>query len=626
MQGAEFDFARSEDKDATSEAKIRQLAEAYLAKARRNGGEGGAIDAIKDYFENISADLRGVEQGRLAAESSHLEALQAFAECAYRRPLSQKDRDELLVFYRSLREEDGLDHEEAVRDTVVSVLMSPYFCYRIDPTEADERATTAELTNRMGGAAVTSPSPQKEERAGERRTNAAALKASLAKRHEEPGVGGEAGPPPPHEPGPLTPSLSPSEGERVSARTGEGVVHGFKARTNISSNSHPVPLPLGGGEGGRRAGEREDRAAGVETHNAMAVSWKRRPLSNYALASRLSYFLWSSMPDEHLLARAAAGDLHRPEVLVAEARRMLQDDRVRGLATEFGSNWLDFRRFEEHNSVDRERFRSFNNELRQSMFEEPIRFFLALVRQDRSVLDFLYADYTFVNPVLAKHYDMLDLEVASNEWARVDNAGRYERGGLLPMSVFLTKNAPGLRTSPVKRGYWVVRRLLGEQIPPPPPSVPELPNDEVKLGDLTLRETLARHREDKSCAGCHVRFDSLGLVFEGYGPVGELRVKDFGGRPVDNRATFPGGSEGAGLDGLRNYLREHRQEEFLDNLCRKLLVYALGRSLLLSDDATLQDMRAKLAANGYRFSSLVESIVTSPQFLTKRSHDDLAKK
>jgi len=242
------------------------------------------------------------------------------------------------------------------------------------------------------------------------------------------------------------------------------------------------------------------------------------------------------------------------------------------------------------------------------------------------VLDFLYADYTFVNPVLGKHYGMPDLNIHSNEWVRVNDADRYERGGLLPMSVFLTKNAPGLRTSPVKRGYWVVRRLLGEQIPPPPPTVPELPSDETKLGDLTLREALARHREDKSCAGCHARFDALGLVFEGFGPVGERRDKDFAGRLVDTHATFPGGSEGAGVDGLRRYLREHRQQDFLDNLCRKLLVYALGRSLLLSDDGIIDDMRAKLAANGYRFSSMVETIVTSPQFLTQRDADVLTNR
>ena len=188
------------------------------------------------------------------------------------------------------------------------------------------------------------------------------------------------------------------------------------------------------------------------------------------------------MPDEELLARAAAGDLQKPEVLVAQARRMLKDERARGLATEFAGNWLDFRRFEEHNAVDRERFPSFNNELREAMFEEPVRFIEDVIRNDRSVLDLLYANHTFVNPVLAKHYGMPEVAGDADRWVRVDDARQYGRGGLLPMAVFLTQNAPGLRTSPVKRGYWVVRRVLGETIPPPPATVPELPSDEAKLG------------------------------------------------------------------------------------------------------------------------------------------------
>jgi hypothetical protein len=482
MQGEEFDFARSEDKDSISEAKIRQLAEVYLAKARRNSGSAVAIGAIEDYFKNISANIRRVEQARLAAESKHVQALQSFAERAYRRPLSQADRDDLLTFYRSLRANDALNHEEAIRDTLVSVLMSPRFCYHVEPAHTDSTAS----------------------------------------------------------------------------------------------------------------------------------KWKAQPLPDHALANRLSCFLWSSMPDAELLARARAGDLHRPRVLLAQTRRMLQDNRIRRLATEFGGNWLDFRRFEEHNAVDRERFKTFNNELREAMFEEPIRFFVDVVRRDRSVLDFLYANDTFVNPVLARHYGIFTFR--SNEWTHIEDARPYGRGGLLPMSVFLTKNAPGLRTSPVKRGYWVVRRLLGEQIPPPPPKVPELPNDETQLGDLTLREVLARHREDKACAGCHSRFDGIG----------EERGRDLAGRWVDTRATFPGGSEGNGLDGLRDYLKEHRQDEFLDNLCRKMLSYALGRTLLLSDDATIDNMRAKLVANRYRFSTLIETIVISPQFLMRRVSDDLA--
>ena len=357
----------------------------------------------------------------------------------------------------------------------------------------------------------------------------------------------------------------------------------------------------------------------------LGVGTGRRSLTDDELASRLSYFLWSSLPDAELLKVAAEGRLHRKDVLIQQTARMLKDHRVRGLATEFGGNWLDFRRFEEHNSVDRRRFPSFTDELRRSMFEEPIRFFVDVAQRDGSVLEFLNAKHTFVNPPLAKHYGMPVHAKAGSKWWRVDNADANGRGGVLPMSVFLTKNAPGLRTSPVKRGYWVVRRLLGERIPPPPPNVPELPEDESKLGDLTLRQTLAKHRENKSCAGCHNRFDSIGLAFESFGPIGEHRSTDLGGRPVNTAATFPGGHEGRGLKDLQDYLQQHRQDEYLESLCRKLLSYALGRSLVLSDELLIREMRAKLAADDNRFSSLVRTIVTSPQFLNKRGGDHLAR-
>lgn len=343
------------------------------------------------------------------------------------------------------------------------------------------------------------------------------------------------------------------------------------------------------------------------------------PLPSHALASRLSYFLWASIPDAELLAAAASDDLQKPAVLVAQARRMLRDPRARNFATEFVGHWLDFRRFEEHNAVDRERFPSFDSDLRQAMFEEPIRFLTDLIQENRSVLNLLYADYTFVNPPLAQHYGMPVPAGDKDHWVRIEGAQRYDRGGLLPMAVFLTANSPGLRTSPVKRGYWVVRRVLGERIPPPPPTVPELPADEAKLGNLTLRETLARHRDDKACAGCHERFDAFGLVFEGFGAVGERREKDFGGRPVDTRAEFAGGQVGTGVSGLREHIRGHREADFVDNLCRKLIAYGLGRSLLLSDDPLVAEMKRRLAANEHRFGVLVEAIVESPQFRNRRS-------
>ncbi len=251
------------------------------------------------------------------------------------------------------------------------------------------------------------------------------------------------------------------------------------------------------------------------------------------------------------------------------------------------------------------------------MFEEPLRFFEDVARNDRPVTEFLFGNHTFVNGPLAKHYG-IDPPENPGDWVRLENAGQHGRGGLLPMSVFLTRNAPGLRTSPVKRGYWVVRRLLGEHIPAPPPDVPELPADEAEAGELTLRQALEKHREDPNCAACHARFDSFGLVFEGYGPIGELRTADLGGRPVETHAEFPGGGEGSDLADLKNYLRESRQPDFIGNLNRKLLSYGLGRSLIPSDDATLRTMRDRLSAEDHRFSALVVTIVTSPRFLHKR--------
>jgi Protein of unknown function (DUF1592)/Protein of unknown function (DUF1588)/Protein of unknown function (DUF1587)/Protein of unknown function (DUF1595)/Protein of unknown function (DUF1585) len=341
------------------------------------------------------------------------------------------------------------------------------------------------------------------------------------------------------------------------------------------------------------------------------------PLSSYDLASRLSYFLWASMPDEELLQHAAANDLQKPAVLLAQTRRMMKDPRVRGMATEFTGNWLAFRLFETNNAVDRQRFPQFNNGLREAMFQEPIRYVEDAIQNNRSVLDLIYGNYTFVNPVLAKHYGIPGVAGDVNHWVRVDDAGQYGRGGLLPMAVFMTQNSPGLRTSPVKRGNWVVQKVLGIRVPPPPPVVPELPSDESK-SDLPVRDMLARHRAIPFCAACHARFDSFGLAYEGYGPIGDVRTKDLAGRPVDTAVTYPGGINGVGFDGLRDFIRDHRQPEFINNLCRKLLVYSLDRTLQLSDEALVDTMQTNLAAQGDRFDSLVETIVLSPQFRNKR--------
>ena len=284
-----------------------------------------------------------------------------------------------------------------------------------------------------------------------------------------------------------------------------------------------------------------------------ATTTNCEPLSGYSLASRLSYFLWSSMPDEELLRHAAADDLHKPGVLLAQTRRMLKDPRVKGMATEFTGNWLGFRQFETNNSVDRGRFPTFNDDLREAMFQEPIRFVEDAITNNHSVLDLLYGNYTFVNPPLAAHYGIPDVKGTVNTWVRVDRADQYGRGGLLPMAVFMTQNSPGLRTSPVKRGNWVVQRVLGIRVPPPPPVVPELQSDESK-SDLPVREMLAKHEKTRFAPAATPALILSDLAFEGYGPVGDARTKDLAGRPVDTAVTYPGGFQGTGLEGLQAFI------------------------------------------------------------------------
>jgi hypothetical protein len=493
--GSEAGRPRPVGKEVTDSSVIAEIRDQYTALSKVSGNEAAAA-WMPRHFDGIDATLRSLEKMRAAAEPVQLRALVTFAARAYRRPLTQAERDGVVAYYQKLRTEGGLSHEDAMRDSVASILVSPVFLYRVD----------------------------------------------------------------------------------------------------LGTPAARVP--------------------------ASASSQTAVPLTGYDLANRLSYFLWSSMPDEELLKRAAAGDLARRDVLVAQTRRMLKDPRARGLATEFAANWLDSRHFETFNSVDRERFPAFTNELREAMFEEPIRFVEDLVRNDRSVLDLLYGTHTFVNPVLARHYGIPGVTGRNDEWVRIDDAGRYERGGLLPMAVFLTQSSPGLRTSPVKRGFWVVRRLLGETIPPPPPQVPELPKDEAKT-DAPLRDVLAQHRSNPLCAGCHARFDSFGLAMESYGPVGEARTMDLAGRAIDASATFPGGFEGSGVTGVQAYVKARRQQDFLENLSRKLLSYAFSRSLQLSDDPVVEQMTARMSATGYRFGALVETIVTSRQFLNRRRPDPL---
>ena len=503
--GAESGLPRPTGREITETSVINEARDKYVAKALADKkNDPAAAEAMRLEFKRIDDTLRHVERERKASEPKHLAALVTFAERAYRRPLTASERTSLLAYYKTARTKNRLTHNDAIKDTVVSVLMSPDFLYRFD----------------------------------------------------------------------LSASASGKDGL-------------MKAATN-----------------------------------APAKPFVAEPLSSYSLANRLSYFLWSSMPDAELLRHAASGDISNPKVLTAQVRRMLKDPKVKGLATEFTGNWLVFRQFETNNSVDRMRFPSFNDDLREAMFQEPIRMVQDTIANDRSALDLLYGKHTFVNPPLAKHYGMPDVPGDVNNWVRINNADKYGRGGILPMAVFMTQNSPGLRTSPVKRGNWVVQKVLGIRVPPPPPAVPELPNDETKT-DRPIREMLAQHRSVPMCAACHSKFDSFGLVFEGFGPVGDARTKDGAGRPVDTSAVFPGEVEAVGVPGLQQFIRDHRQDRFVDNLSRKLLAYGLGRSLQLSDESLVDRLNLHMANNGYRFGALVEAIVLSPQFLNRRAPEPI---
>lgn len=345
-----------------------------------------------------------------------------------------------------------------------------------------------------------------------------------------------------------------------------------------------------------------------------------RPLNDLALASRLSYFLWTSMPDAELRGLAEAGKLHEEQVLLAQTRRMLKDVKVTDFAREFFGQWLGYRDFSQQEAVDRNVFKEFDEPLKQALFEEPTRLAAYLIQNDLAATTLLESDTTFVNQRLATHYG-LPFNGQKDEWALVNGLRSHGRGGILGMGVFLTKNSQPQRTSPVKRGFWVIHKVLGEHIPAPPADVVALPAKETDTNGKTIRELLALHVDAPKCARCHVRFDAVGLAMEGFDPIGRQRTKDLAGRPVDNVVKLPDGTEAHGVPEFARYLVQHRHDDFRRTLCHKLLGYALGRSLQLSDDVLLQEMQTALQQNGDRFVPLIESIVRSPQFRNQRCRD-----
>lgn len=451
-------------------------------------------DLTPEWIESLVGEPRShvrrlhAEHGRMrdrlaAARAGHVDQAIRWAARAWRRPLSSAEEGRLRSFYRTLRDEAGMDHSEAVGGLLARILMAPAFLYKIE-----------------------------------------------------------------------------------SPRDADGIV----------------------------------------------------PLTDWELASRLSYFLWSSLPDAELMRVAAVGELRDPDELVRQAQRMLRDPKARRMAAEFFGQWFGFYRFDQYRGVDTGRFPEFTDRLKGAMHDEAISFFEHLVREDRPVDEILFADHAFLNRELAKFYGVDGVNAPTNGLARFEGVGRFRRGGLLQLGAVLTVTSAPLRTSAVKRGDWVLRRVLGTPVPTPPADVGSIPADDV-LGDgKTVRERLEAHRRDVSCVNCHSRMDPLGFALEHFDPIGRWRDTYRDGKEIDASGTLNDGTEISGLEALLGYLGG-RKHVFRRNLCVKLLGYALGRSAAISDRPLIEQMTGGIEADP-RFSSLVIRIVTSPQFRTHRGN------
>lgn len=341
-------------------------------------------------------------------------------------------------------------------------------------------------------------------------------------------------------------------------------------------------------------------------------------VNDWELASRLSYFLWSSAPDDELRQLAAAGKLHEEQVLTAQIERMLKDPRLRALAIEFGTQWIHVRGFDELKEKNEKLFPTFDASLRQAIYEESIRFFQDIFQNNRSVTNLLDTDSTYLNEQLARHYGIPG--VTGNHWRLVAGVKKYGRGGILGLASVQTKEAGASRTSPILRGNWVVETLLGEKLPKPPPDVPKLPEEEG-TEKLTMKQLVMKHTSVAECATCHQRIDPFGFALEKYDPIGRRREKDLGGLPVDAKAVIKDGTTFDDIDGLRNYLLTKKQDVITRLFCKRLLGYALGRATTLSDTRLLDQMVSELNQHDGHVSAALRVILLSPQFRQVRGSD-----
>jgi hypothetical protein len=337
-------------------------------------------------------------------------------------------------------------------------------------------------------------------------------------------------------------------------------------------------------------------------------------ISDLELASRLSFFLWSSIPDDELLRTAEAGKLHDPATLDAQVRRMIADPKSQALEENFAGQWLHLRNVDSW-KPDPDRYPQFDEPLRNAFERESALFFSNVMREDRSVLEFIDANYTFLNERLARHYGVPG--VKGSYFRKVELSGE-RRGGVLSQGAVLLVTSYPTRTSPVLRGKWILENILGNPPPPPPPNVPPL-DDGAANSARNLREQLEKHRADRACASCHARLDPLGFSLEQFDAIGRFRTEE-GGFAIEASGALPDGTVLNGVEGLKKVVLS-RRDQFVECLAGKMLTYALGRGLESYDQPAVRSIRRAVASEDFRFSSLVLGIVNSVPFQMRRSPD-----
>lgn len=340
---------------------------------------------------------------------------------------------------------------------------------------------------------------------------------------------------------------------------------------------------------------------------------KSDQISSYELATRLSMFLWSSVPDKELAQLASAKELERPDVLRAQVERMLEDERSERLSRHFVRQWLGMDLLD-YLRADRKEHPHFDRTLKEAMQEEPIAFFHEVLRNDQSVIDFIHSDFAMVNERLARHYGLGD--VRGNDLRRVSLERQHQRGGLLTQAGLLAMNSDGKDSHPLKRGIWMLENLLNDPPPPPPPAVPEIDLTDPEIAKLTLKERIEDHRNHAACRSCHVKIDPWGIAFENYDASGRWRT-EIDGKPVDASSLLFNGQKLDGMEGLKRFLLENRQDQFVRAMVHKMTTYALGRPLTFGDRADVDKIAAELREKGDGLATMITLIATSDLFRAK---------